>query len=176
MRGTSTLHSPAQHLVAVMAAAATLISIFMVGDPAGAHEIKRVYKERRHIKNRARAAIGTPYRYGGTSKRGFDCSGFSSWVFEGHGANLPRSSADQWRLRKRNSHKRIRKRKNLHRGDLVFHKTTSARVGHVGVYIGRGKFISTTSSRGVRVNSIRDPYYWGPRWVGGVRVPATQRH
>lgn len=81
---------------------------------------------------------------------------------------------DQFRLGNRAAHKRIWKKRNLKKGDLVFHKTTSARVGHVGIYVGRGKFISATSSSGVRKKSIHDPYYWGPRWVGAVRLRATQ--
>ena len=81
---------------------------------------------------------------------------------------------DQWRLGSRSAHRRIWKRKNLKKGDLVFHKTTSARVGHVGIYIGRGKFVSATSSSGVRVRSVWDRYYWGPRWVGAVRVKALR--
>ena len=75
---------------------------------------------------------------------------------------------------KRRGHKRIWRRARLEPGDLVFHKTTSARVGHAGIYIGKGKFISATSSEGVRVRSLYDSY-WGPRWVGATRVPAIQR-
>jgi cell wall-associated NlpC family hydrolase len=56
----------------------------------------------------------------------------------------------------------------------VFHKTTSARVGHAGIYVGGGKFVSSTSSGGVQVRSLYDSY-WGPRWVAGTRVPATRR-
>jgi cell wall-associated NlpC family hydrolase len=67
------------------------------------------------------------------------------------------------------------KRKNLETGDLVFFKTTSRRVGHVGIYVGRSRFISSTSSGGVRVDSVYDRYYWGKRWVGGVRHRSTRR-
>lgn len=58
--------------------------------------------------------------------------------------------------------------------DLVFFHTVGAGVGHAGIYIGKGKFISATTSSGVHIDSIYDPYYWGPRWVGAVRVPATR--
>jgi cell wall-associated NlpC family hydrolase len=177
MRGTFTLHSPLQRLVAIVVAVATLASVLLIfASPAHGHSPNRVKKERRHIKRRAVSEIGTPYRYGGSSPSGFDCSGFTSWVFENHGANLPRTSIDQFYLARRAGYKRIWKRSRLKKGDLVFHKTTSARVGHAGIYTGRGKFVSATSSSGVRKNSIRDPYYWGPRWVGAVRVPATQRN
>lgn len=83
---------------------------------------------------------------------------------------------DQFNLGTQGNNKRIWKRSKLEVGDLVFHKTTSARVGHVGIYIGNGKFISSTSSGGVRVRSIYDPYYWGPRWVGATRLPSTMRY
>jgi NlpC/P60 family len=154
-------------LVVAALAAGTLIT------PAEAHEYSNAFKQRRHLKNRAKSAVGTPYRYGGTSRGGFDCSGFTRWTFDGHGQQLPRTTSEQFNLAKKRGHKRIWKRKNLKRGDLVFHKTTSARVGHAGIYIGRGRFVSATSSEGVRVRSIYDPYYWGRRWVGGVRTPST---
>lgn len=128
---------------------------------------------RRHVKERAKSQVGANYRYGGDSPRGFDCSGLTKWTFDDHGANLPHSSMDQFELARKDGYKRIWKRKDLKVGDLVFHKTTSARVGHAGIYIGRGRFISTTSSEGVRVRSLYDPYYWGRRWVGATRVPAT---
>ena len=144
--------------------------------PAEAHRFDGVWKERRHIRNRARSQLGAPYAYGGTSPAGFDCSGFTRWTFGNHGASLPHSSIEQFRLAKRSGYRRIWKRKNLRVGDLVFHKTTSAQVGHAGIYIGKGKFISATSSSGVRAQSIRDPYYWGSRWVGATRLPATRRN
>lgn len=140
--------------------------------PAHADTRDAVRKQRTHIKDRVRSQTGTRYSYGGSSPGGYDCSGLTRWTFGDHGANLPHSSMDQFNLGKRDSHRRIWKRRNLRRGDLVFHKTTSARVGHVGIYIGKGKFVSATSSEGVRVRSLYDPYYWGPRWVGATRVPA----
>jgi peptidoglycan endopeptidase LytE len=158
---------------ATLVAVITALSVVMSGT-ASAHHVSDHIRERKHIEERARSATGSPYRYGGTSRSGFDCSGFTRWTFGGHGASLPHSSIDQFNMAKRRGHKRIWKRSRLNVGDLVFHKTTSARVGHAGIYVGGGKFISTTSSGGVRVSSLYDSY-WGPRWVGATRVPATQR-
>ena len=142
---------------------------------ASAHTLNKAKRQRRHIEDRARTQGGTRYTYGGESpRRGFDCSGFTSWVFEGHGANLARRSIDQFKQAGRNGNRRVWKRQNLKTGDLVFFKTTSARVGHVGIYIGRGKFISSTSSSGVRVDSVYDRYYWGRRWVGATRLRSTR--
>jgi cell wall-associated NlpC family hydrolase len=126
--------------------------------------------QRRHIKERAMSQVGANYRYGGESPRGFDCSGLTRWTYKDHGADLPHSSEEQFRLARKDEYERIWKRKDLMVGDLVFHKTGSDRVGHAGIYVGKGRFISTTSSEGVRVRSLYDPYYWGKRWVGATRV------
>lgn len=154
-----------------LAAAAIVVT---GGAPAGAHHIEDHLKQRAHVEQRARGQIGAPYSYGGSSPSGFDCSGFTRWVFAQHGANLPHSSSAQFEMGTREGFKRVYKRSNLKEGDLVFHKTTGARVGHAGIYVGDGKFVSSTSSEGVRVRSLYDSY-WGPRWVGGTRVPATRR-
>ena len=144
---------------------------------ASAHFHNEWKKERAHIEERARSVRGTRYSYGGTSPRsGFDCSGFTRWVFSEHGARLPHSSIDQFYMGGRDGYKRIWKPAKLQRGDLVFFKTTSARVGHAGIFIGHGKFIhSSSAGGGVRVDSIWDPHYYRPRFVGATRVPATQR-
>ena len=141
---------------------------------AHGHHLEDHVKQRAHVEARARDQIGAPYSYGGTSPRGFDCSGFTRYVFAQHGASLPHSSQAQFDMGKRAGFKRVYKRANLKEGDLVFHKTTSARVGHAGIYVGGGKFVSATSSGGVQVRSLYDSY-WGPRWVAGTRVPATRR-
>ena len=139
-----------------------------------AHELADANKQRSHIEDRARSQIGAPYSYGGTSPSGFDCSGFTRWVYMDHGANLPHSSDAQFELAGSNGYKRVWDRADLRVGDLVFHDTSSGRIGHVGIYVGGGRFISATSSEGVQVRSLYDSY-WGPRWVGATRVPATRQ-
>lgn len=158
--------------LAVISIAGMVLSL---GPQAGANVHEGFRKQRLHLEDRARSAVGSPYSYGGTSTNGFDCSGLTQWIFGDHGASLPHSSMEQFNMGTREGYKRIWKRSKLQPGDLVFHKTTSARVGHVGMYIGNGKFISATSSDGVRVRNIYDPYYWGPRWVGATRLPVTMR-
>lgn len=75
---------------------------------------------------------GTPYRAGGTSPRGFDCSGYSRWVYDRIGKSLPRTSAAQYRATQRISKSQRRV------GDLVFFGSGS-RVYHMGIYAGGGK-------------------------------------
>jgi cell wall-associated NlpC family hydrolase len=161
------------HLLSAAVAVVALVGTTTA--PADAHSFEGASRERRHVKRRARSQLGTDYTYGGSSpSSGFDCSGFTRWTFLNHGATLPHSSMEQFRLAGENGNVRIRRRGRLRVGDLIFHKTTSARVGHAGIYVGRGKFISSTSSGGVRRRSIWDPYYWGPRWVGATRLRVTR--
>ncbi len=154
------------------AAASLVVVASVIAAPAARAHVAPVQREqRRHVEARARSAVGTPYAYGGASTAGFDCSGFTRWVYLGHGADLPHSSQAQFDLGQRDGYKRIWDRGWLQVGDLVLHKTTAAAVGHVGIYIGGGRFVSSTSSEGVQVRSLYDPSYWGPRWVGATRLP-----
>ncbi len=113
----------------------------------------------------AKTLMGTRYRWGGTSRGGFDCSGFTSHVFAKHGVKLPRTSTSQSQTGQAVS------RGSLKTGDLVFFKTgRSSRVNHVGIYIGGGKFIHSSSGGGkVQINSLNDGYY-NKRYAGGRRV------
>ena len=175
MSGSYTCSFTPKPLRALAILLVLLVAASVASGPAQAHVLKKRWRERRHIKHRALSQRGTRYNYGGTSPRsGFDCSGFTRWTFDGHGARLPHSALDQFRLAGHHGYRRIWKRRKLRKGDLVFFKTTSARVGHVGIYVGHKRFIASNSSSGVRVESIHDPYYWGPRYVGATRPPALQ--
>lgn len=112
----------------------------------------------------AKNLIGTKYRSGGTTTAGFDCSGFVSYVFDDLGINLPRSSSGMHATGTKVD------KDELLSGDLVFFNTTGKGVSHVGIYIGDGNFIHASTSQGVRIDKLSDPYYWGSRYIGAKRV------
>jgi len=98
--------------------------------------------------------IGAPYKYGGNTKQGTDCSGMVSSVYkETYNINMYRSSADQLK-----NVKQIDK-SELKAGDLVFFKIAGEKVSHVGIYLGENKFIHASTKRGVVVNSLDEDYY-----------------
>lgn len=123
------------------------------------------------IKQIAMSVVGTPYSWGGATPAGFDCSGLTSWVYAHVGITLPHSSDAQYALAGTPGFTRVEEIDDLRMGDLVFHNSDGSGIGHVGIYVGNDRFISTTSSEGVQVRSLFDSY-WGPLWVGGVRVSA----
>ncbi|MCS7209685.1 MAG: NlpC/P60 family protein [Fimbriimonadales bacterium] len=113
---------------------------------------------------RALSYLGVRYRYGGSSSRGFDCSGFTMYIYRRHGILLPHSASAQYRLGKPVS------RSELRPGDLVFFRTRGRRISHVGIYIGDGKFVHASSSRGrVRIDTL-DSGYYKQRYVGARRI------
>ncbi|ASJ52096.1 hydrolase [Brevibacillus formosus] len=107
---------------------------------------------------------GTPYKSSGSSKKGFDCSGFTRYVFDALGVDLPHNSASQYELGTEVG------RKDLQPGDLVFFNTNGRSISHVGIYIGDGTFVHSESGRGVVNTKLNDPYYWSKRYVGAKRL------
>jgi hypothetical protein len=99
--------------------------------------------------------IGVPYRWGGESaEEGFDCSGFTMTVYRLNGLDLPRSSRAQW-----TAGEFVIKGK-LEKGNLVFFRTTSSRISHVGIYDGNGRFIHAPGKgKKVRRSSLNSRYY-----------------
>ncbi|NWN93648.1 MAG: C40 family peptidase [Bacillus sp. (in: Bacteria)] len=110
----------------------------------------------------AKKYIGTPYRWGGTSLSGFDCSGFVGYTFKKNGKSLPRTAASIYKKGKKVS------KSNLKPGDLVFFHTYSKGVSHVAIYIGHNQVIHSVS-QGVKIDSLSNPY-WKPRYVGAKRL------
>lgn len=109
--------------------------------------------------------LGVPYVFGGTSASGFDCSGFVQHVFSMLGMTLPRTADAQYDF----GHAATG---GPRAGDLVFFDTYGG-VSHVGIYLGRGKFVHASSSHGVTVSRLSESY-WAARYVGAKRLIATR--
>jgi cell wall-associated NlpC family hydrolase len=107
---------------------------------------------------------GTPYKYGGESKSGADCSGFVQMVFlKVYDKKLPRTTKQQYEFcRKVNKN-------HLKEGDLVFFETGGKGISHVGIFLKDGRFAHASSSKGVIVNGLEEAYY-DKAYRGGGRV------
>ncbi|WP_242833916.1 C40 family peptidase [Desulfosporosinus sp. OT] len=104
---------------------------------------------------------GIPYVFGGSSRKGFDCSGLTQYVYRHSGVSLPRTASEQFRVGSSIS------RAQLQSGDLVFFSTYAKGASHVGIYIGGGRFVSA-SNNGVSISSLASGYYAG-RYIGARR-------
>lgn len=102
----------------------------------------------------ARNYMGVPYVYGGESPKGFDCSGFTQYVYDKNGIALPRTAEAQSRVGKKVT------RSELEPGDLVFFNTEkSGSINHVGIYVGNNDFIHASRTLGITVTSLDSSYY-----------------
>ena len=110
--------------------------------------------------------MGVPYRNGGTTRQGVDCSGLTSAIYKKvYRKNLERSSDEQ---RKKDCRK-VKKRK-LKEGDLVFFHNGRKKkhATHVGIYLKEDKFIHASTSRGVSIGNLNEDY-WEKHWLSGGR-------
>lgn len=107
----------------------------------------------------ARSASGVPYKLPGDNLSGFDCSGFVTWVYNQHGVSLPRTAAAM-----ANVGQSVPSLSQAQPGDLVIFRNG----GHVGIYVGGGKFIGSQSSTGVAVADMTEGY-WAKNFDGIIR-------
>jgi LysM repeat protein len=108
--------------------------------------------------------LSIPYRFGGSSRRGIDCSAFVQQVFREMDVQLPRSAREQFRIGEKVE------RDQMQKGDLLFFRTYARFPSHVGIYLGDGKMIHASSrSHRVVVTSIDHPYY-RKRFIGAKRI------
>jgi cell wall-associated NlpC family hydrolase len=143
-----------------LAARDVVEEFWVVGPEDYALARSRIYGSgmlREELVRTAENFIGLPYQWGGSSPdQGFDCSGLTMAVYQLNGLNIPRSSRDQF------SRGRPIRRKELHKGDLVFFATKSSgrKVSHVGLYAGDGRFIHAPGTgRTIRTDSLSNPYF-----------------
>lgn len=120
----------------------------------------------KEIVSRAAKYKGVPYVFGGTTTKGFDCSGYVQYVFKDCKAKLPRL-ADEQALQGI-----FVTQKQLRPGDLVFFTTYAPGASHVGIYAGDGQFWSASTSKGVILSSLKEEY-WKQRYFGARRVLIT---
>ena len=124
------------------------------------------------IADAAKAYLGTRYVYGGASPSGFDCSGFTMYVYSKFGYSLPHSATSQWQS---GLGTRVYSISELQPGDLVFFNDPARNAGkacsHAGIYIGNGQHIHASSSRsgGVIISDLTSGYY-NDYFVGGIHV------
>ncbi len=108
---------------------------------------------------------GTRYVYGGTSRRGIDCSAFVRQLYKDvFGTDILRTSIMQY-----STVKKIHKIESLKEGDLIFFNTLGRGVSHVGVYLKNGYFVHSSSSRGVNISSLKSGY-WKSKYISGGRI------
>lgn len=142
-------------LLLAVACSSSVETTDRTGTPAGAPPLPvDISNGRKAVIMESYNWMGVPYRYAGNTRRGVDCSGFVNAVFGKYGVNLPRRARDLYRKG------RFVERDNLVPGDLVFFANTAGKgITHVGIYLGRGDFIHSSSSRGVIISSLEDNYY-----------------
>ena len=113
--------------------------------------------------------MGTPYRWGGGSANGYDCSGLIQYAYGEHGIILPRVSREQARM----GIAVERQIDVLRAGDILGFAVDGAGVSHVGLYIGEGQFIHSASA-GVKLSSLTatdpDSMWWKNRWIATRRI------
>lgn len=108
----------------------------------------------------ALSLVGTPYRFGGSTTKGFDCCGFVMYVYARNHVAVPRTSREQFEKGRKIDLSAIRK------GDLLFYRINSASISHVGIYIGGHQFVhSSVPGSFVRIERI-DQEYWEKYFAG----------
>ncbi|WP_088226512.1 C40 family peptidase [Desulfosporosinus sp. FKB] len=133
------------------------------GNVTVAYGISRGSSNNSSIVGRALSLEGTPYVFGGTTRSGFDCSGFTKYVYANSGISLPRTSYAQFASGSPVS------KNDLQPGDLVFFTTYTSGASHVGIYMGGGRFIHASNpNSGIEVSSLGDSFY-ASRYLGARR-------
>jgi probable lipoprotein NlpC len=157
--------TPVAPSTAALAAARDSLTYHYYAQTLGLH---LNYNENKDLLRTVTDWVGTPYRYGNNSRRGTDCSGFVTRVFqEVYGISLKRSSRSMFTTTKRVA------KTEMHTGDLVFFRRGRGPIYHVGIYLKNGKFAHSATNGGVMVSSLRQGYYRSHFYAAG-RVMAAE--
>jgi LysM repeat protein len=138
--------------------------ILLPGDASDDEVVEMAFSSESPLEKVAFNYLSIPYRFGGSSRRGIDCSSFVQQVFREMDVQLPRSAREQYRIGEKVE------RDQMQKGDLLFFRTYARFPSHVGIYLGDGKMIHASSrSHRVVVTSIDHPYY-RKRFIGAKRI------
>ena len=150
-------------IVSFLLSLSMILALTAVLDPSPAEASSKMTAEDKVIQE-GKKYIGTKYRYGGTTPKGFDCSGFIGFTYKkATGKTLPRTAAQMYKTGKAVT------KANLKKGDLVFFSTVKKGASHAGIYIGNNQFIHASSSKGVTITALSNAY-WKSRYIGAKRV------
>lgn len=150
------------------AEAAVILHKLIYGDPAPYEPPKMASRSNsmldQRLTNAIQSGLGVPYRYGGTTTSGFDCSGYTRYVYKQLGVDLPRDSRSQFKVGTPVS------LSNMEKGDLIFFDTGGGRITHVGIYVGNNQMAHAPSSGGKsRIDNL-DWYLKNYRVAGVKRI------
>ena len=148
----------------LVATLATLVACGSSPDSVGNDAAYANHSTARKAADNARDMVGKPYKYGGNSPSGFDCSGLVQYSYSRAGLPIPRTTKSQ-----RQSGAAVSSQ-SLRAGDLLFFNQEGRKFSHVGIYIGSGKFVHAPSSgKRVRVDKL-SARYWKTHFAGARRI------
>lgn len=143
--------------------ASVLILLFLMSSCGSSKKATRVITIQDKLEIEYQKYKGIPFKYGGTTKRGFDCSGFVNAVyFNAFNIDLPRTTT----LMSKQGEKKSKS--NLKPGDLVFFRP-SRKYMHIGIYVGDGQFMHSSTSKGI-IKSKLNNLYWKNKYRFSRRI------